>query len=49
MIENSVDHVDKSDNPATNLPEARPIEDFWSLLKGKVYENGWEVKKLDQY
>lgn len=47
MIENSIDHVDKDDNPA-NLPEARPIEDFWSILKGKVYENGWEANSLKQ-
>jgi len=47
MIENSIDHVDKMDNPA-NLPEARPIEDFWSILKGKVYEDGWEATTLHQ-
>ena len=47
MIENSINHVDKFDNPA-NLPEARPIEDLWSILKGKVYENGWEAKSLHQ-
>jgi transposase len=47
MIENSIIHVDKDDNPA-NLPEARPIEDFWSILKGKVYEGCWEAKTLHQ-
>ena len=36
-----------SDNPA-NLPEVRPIEDFWSVLKVKVYENNWEAKSLHQ-
>ena len=35
------------DNPA-NLPEVRPIEDFWSILKAKVYENNWEAKTLHQ-
>ena len=39
--------VDKVDNPA-NLPEVRPIEDFWSILKAKVYENNWEAKSLHQ-
>ena len=29
--------VAKKDNPA-NVPECRPIEDFWSILKGIVYE-----------
>ena len=35
------------DNPA-NLPEVRPIEDFWYILKAKVYENNWEAKTLHQ-
>ena len=35
------------DNTA-NLPEVRPIEDFWSILKAKVYENNWEAKTLHQ-
>ena len=42
-----VDNVDKVDNP-TNLLEVRPIEDFWSILKAKVYENNWEAKTLHQ-
>ena len=45
MIENRVNHVDKVDNPA-NLPECRPIEDFWSILKGKVYANNWMAKDI---
>ena len=40
--------VDKGDNPA-NLPEVRPIEDFWFILKAKVYENNWEAKTLQQF
>ena len=38
LCENLIHHVDKVDNP-TNLPEVRPIEDFWSISKAKVYEN----------
>ena len=30
------------------MPELRPIEDFWGILKGKVYENNWQAKDLDQ-
>ena len=30
--------VEKIENPA-NVPEVRAIEDFWSILKVKVYEN----------
>ena len=42
LIENNINHVDKFDKPK-HLPEARPIEDFWSILKGKVYENNWKA------
>ena len=45
LCENLLHHVDKTDKPA-NLPKARPIEDFWSQLKDKVYENNWEAKTL---
>ena len=47
LIENGIHHVDKGDNTA-DLPECRAIEDFWSILKGKVYENNWEAKTLDE-
>jgi hypothetical protein len=45
LIENSINHMDKVDNPA-NLPECRSIEDFWSILKGKVYANNWIAKDI---
>lgn len=41
----NIKYVKKEDNPP-NLPECRPIEDFWSILKGKVYENNWQAKDL---
>ena len=28
--------------------ERSQIEDFWSILKAKVYENNWEAKSLRQ-
>ena len=37
--------VEKCENPA-NVPEVRAIEDFWSILKGKVLENGWKSENL---
>ena len=43
LCENLIHHADKVDNPP-NLPEVRPIEDFWSILKAKVYENNLEAK-----
>jgi len=34
-------------NPA-NAPKLHPIEDFWGILKKKVYEKGWSAKSIDQ-
>ena len=42
MSEN-VNFVDKRLNPP-NVPQARPIENFWGCLSQKVYEGGWEAK-----
>ena len=36
--------VPKNLNPAKNLP----TEDFWGILKAKVYENNWSAKNIDQ-
>ena len=37
----------KACNPP-NVPQLRPIEDFWASLKASVYENGWEAKSFRQ-
>lgn len=42
-----INFVKKIDNPPA-VPECRPIEDFWSILKGKVYESNWQAKDLKQ-
>ena len=26
-----------------NVPQLRPVEDFWGILKGLVYKAGWEA------
>jgi len=39
--------VEKEDNP-TNLPQARPIEDFFGYLDQLVYHKGWTAKNTDQ-
>ena len=31
-----------------NVPQARPIKNFWGWLSHKVYENGWEATSEDQ-
>jgi len=33
-VKEKINFIEKIENPA-NLPEARAIEDFWSILKGK--------------
>ncbi|CAM4849386.1 unnamed protein product [Rotaria magnacalcarata] len=43
LHEQNIKFVPKQDNPP-NVPQARPIEDFWLILAGKVYEGGWEAK-----
>ncbi|RNA40548.1 glucosylceramidase 4 [Brachionus plicatilis] len=40
LIDQNIKFVQKRENPA-NVPEVRQIEDFLSILKGKVYENSW--------
>ena len=46
LITKNVKFVQKEDNPH-NVPECRPIEDFWSILKVEVYKNNWQAKDLD--
>jgi hypothetical protein len=47
LYENNIPFVPKAMNPA-NLPQVRPIEDFWSHLKSMVYDRGWEASSLVQ-
>ena len=28
------------------MPEVRPVEDFWAILKREVYKNGWSTKSI---
>lgn len=44
---NKVEYVPKARNIA-NVPELRPIEDFWCELKRAVYANCWAAENLDQ-
>ena len=37
-----INFVPKELNPP-NVPQARPIENFWACLVQKVYEGGWEA------
>lgn len=43
----SIEYVAKVHNPA-NVPELRPIEDFWAELKRAVYAKCWKAENLDK-
>ena len=45
--ENNICYVPKIENPA-NVPESRPIEDFWGDLKREVYKKNWRAKNVEQ-
>lgn len=47
LTEQKVPFVPKKDNPP-NIPQARPIENFWAALKRMVYDNGWEAQNEHQ-
>jgi len=47
LVDNNVNFVDKNDNPV-NVPECRPIENFWSILKQQVYKNNWRAKTISE-
>lgn len=47
LTSKNVKYVPKCANPP-NIPKARPIEDFWSLLCQEVYKDGWEAKSNEQ-
>ena len=48
LIKKNINFVHKTDNPP-NVPEARPIEDFWEILKNLVYGNNWQAKNIAQF
>ena len=47
LEEQNITFLPKDMNPA-NLPEARPIEDFWAILKREEYMDGWTADIVDQ-
>ncbi|XP_030767135.1 uncharacterized protein LOC115890913 [Sitophilus oryzae] len=44
---NNINFVPKVDNPP-NLPQARPVEEFWAILSRTVYNNGWQAQNEEQ-
>jgi hypothetical protein len=47
LEEYRIPFVPRKDNPS-NIPQARPIENVWALLSGRVYINGWEAQNEQQ-
>ena len=43
----NIPYVPKDRNP-TNLPQCRPIEDFFGLLSSMVYKDNWKAKNTKQ-
>ena len=48
MKEQGLYFISKEDNPPA-CPQIRPIEQFWSILKQKVYANNWSAENRDQF
>lgn len=44
LTQQNIPFVLENDNP----PQARPIEDFWAVLKREVYKKGWGVEDEQQ-
>jgi hypothetical protein len=41
-------HFVANERNPTNLPQCRPIEDFFGYLSSLVYANGWKAKDVNQ-
>ena len=46
LMVDQINFVQRQQKPP-NVPQARPIETIWSLLK-QVYDGAWEAKNLSQ-
>lgn len=47
MRDHRIQFVEKNANPP-NMPQIRPIEDFWGYLKHLTFENGFQADNLDK-
>ena len=47
LKEQGLYYISKDDNPPA-CPQIRPIEQFWSMLKQKVYAKNWSAKNREQ-
>ena len=47
LSNNGINYVEKDENPPS-APQIRPIENYWGILKMKVYEGNWTAKDREQ-
>ena len=47
LNDHGISYIQRRKNPP-NVPQARPIEEIWSLLEQKIYVNNWQAQNLDQ-
>ena len=47
LHDNGIAYVEKTENPP-NAPQIRPIENYWGILKIKVYEGNWSANTREQ-
>jgi len=47
LCKNNISFIEKMDNP-TNLPQCRPIEDFFGQLSSIVYKDGWTARNVEE-
>ena len=47
MEQNGIAYVKKEENPPS-APQIRPIENYWGILKMKVYEGNWSAKNREE-
>ena len=43
---NGIAYIEKNENPPS-APQIRPIENYWGMLKMKVYEGNWSAKNKE--
>ena len=46
MEQNGIAYVKKEEN-LPSAPQIRPIENYWGILKMKVYEGNWSAKNRE--
>ena len=46
LEQNGIAYVKKEENPPS-APQIRPIENYWGILKMKVYEGNWSAKNRE--